>query len=385
MLTMLATCLLLTSCQDVEEPANTIPTVKTDAVTNIGIRDAFVSGSVSSKSYCKFLLSTQQDLSDAIEINARCMDEENGLYTGELSQLTSNTTYYVALCATDGYSEVKGNVQSFKTASCLSIADVTLADWDTGEQKPFQFALKSLLYTTTNNSLDYDATFVLEYDSNWNMSPNKKIGFGYETRRLFACYPWLNDIEDVTKIHLYANKYDFVYGSSEELSESNPNAHIALNHAMAKVTFEIKKSSDANLDFTLGSVNLRNVWTRPVNAILFDCYFNLLTGKMSEGDVSYGHDGLFVTDLNLELSTTDAKTVDFYVIPNTFADYDAMLKLYSKESWSNSFQSELSGTTWSAGKHYTYPVTVTPIGLQIGDVRVEEWQNNEGGSIIINK
>lgn len=385
MLTMLATCLLLTSCQDVEEPANTIPTVKTDAVTNIGIRDAFVSGSVSSKSNCKFLLSTQQDLSDAIEINARCIDEENGLYTGELSQLTSNTTYYVALCATDGYSEVKGNVLSFKTASCLSIADVTLADWDTGEQKPFQFALKSLLYTTTNNSLDYDATFVLEYDSNWNMSPNKEIGFGNETRRLFACYPWLNDIEDVTKIHLYANKYDFVYGSSEELSESNPNAHIALNHAMAKVTFEIKKSSDANLDFTLGSVNLRNVWTRPVNAILFDCYFNLLTGKMSEGDVSYGHDGLFVTDLNLELSTTDAKTVDFYVIPNTFADYDAMLKLYSKESWSNSFQSELSGTTWSAGKHYTYPVTVTPIGLQIGDVRVEEWQNNEGGSIIINK
>ena len=51
-LTMLATCLLFTSCQDVEEPANTIPTVKTDAVTNIGIRDAFVSGTVSSKSNC---------------------------------------------------------------------------------------------------------------------------------------------------------------------------------------------------------------------------------------------------------------------------------------------------------------------------------------------
>ena len=384
-LTMLATCLLFTSCQDVEEPANTIPTVKTDAVTNIGIRDAFVSGTVSSKSNCKFLLSTQQDLSDAIEINARCIDEEKGLYSGELSQLTSNTTYYVALCATDGYSEVKGNVQSFKTASCLSIADVTLADWDTGEQQPFQFALKSLLYTTTNNSLDYDATYVLEYGNNWYMSPNKEIGFGNETRRLFACYPWLDDITDVTNIHLYANKYDFVYGSSEELSESNPNAHIALNHAMAKVTFEIKKSTDSNLDFTIGYVNLRNSWTKNVNAILFDCYFNLLTGEMSEGEVGYGHDGLFVSDLSLELSATDAKTVDFYVIPNTFANNDATLTLYSKDSWSNSFQSGLGGVTWSAGKHYTYPVTVTPIGLQIGDVRVEEWQNNNGGSIIINK
>ena len=154
---------------------------------------------------------------------------------------------------------------------------------------------------------------------------------------------------------------------------------------MAKVTFEIKKSTDSNLDFTVGYVNLRNSWTTHVNAILFDCYFNLLTGEMSEAEVGYGHDGLFVSDLSLELSATDAKTVDFYVFPNTFADNDAMLVLYSKESWSNSFQSGLGGATWSAGKHYTYPVTVTPIGLQIGDVRVEEWQNNNGGSIIINK
>ena len=384
-MTILATSLLFMACQDVEEPAYTIPTVKTDAVTNIGMRDAFVSGSVSSKSNCKFLLSTQQDLSDAIEINARCIDEEKGLYTGELSQLSSSTTYYVALCATDGYSEVKGNVQSFKTASCLSVADVTLADWDTGEQQPFQFALKTLLYTTTNGTMDYDATFVLEYGNNWYLSPNKEVGFGNETRRLFACYPWLDDITDVTKIHLYANKYDFVYGSSEELSETNPNAHIAMNHAMAKVTFEIKKSTDSNLNFTVGAVNLCNSWYHDVNAILFDGYFNLLTGKMSEGDASYGHDGLFINELNLELSATEVQTVDFYVIPTSFEDNDTMLLLYSKDSWSNLLQSGLGGATWSAGKHYIYPVTVTPIGLQIGDVRVEEWQNNNGGSIIINK
>ena len=88
-MTILATSLLFMACQDVEEPAYTIPTVKTDAVTNIGMRDAFVSGSVSSKSNCKFLLSTQQDLSDATEINALCIDEEKGLYIGELSQLSS--------------------------------------------------------------------------------------------------------------------------------------------------------------------------------------------------------------------------------------------------------------------------------------------------------
>lgn len=384
-LATLVSCFLFASCQDVEEPTNTIPTVRTDAVTEIGMRDALVSGSVTSKSNCKFLLSTQPDLSDAIDFNARCIDEEKGLYTGELSQLLANTTYYVALCATDGYSEVKGNIQSFRTASCLTIADVTLADWETGKQEPFNSALKSQLYTTTGNSLVYDATYILEYGNNWYMSPAKEIGFGNETRRFYACDPWLESIEDVTKIHLYANKYDFVYGSSEELSESNPNAHITMNHAFAKVTFEIKKSSDSNFNLVVGDANMRNSWTKHVNAIKFDSYFNLLTGEMSEDDEYYGHDGLFINQLNLELSATEVQTVDFYVIPTSFEDKDAMLILYAKDNWSNSFESALSGTSWSAGKHYTYPVTVTPVGLQIGSVRVEEWQNNNGGSIIINK
>ena len=383
-LTSLAMCLFFAACQDVEEPTNTIPTVKTDAVTEVRTRDALVSGSVSTKSICRFLLSTQQDLSEGTVIDARCIDEEKGLYTGELSKLTPNTTYYVALSATDGYSEIRGNIQSFKTLSCLTIADVTLADWESGEQKPFQSDLTSCLYTTTNGNLEYDATYSIKNSNGWYMSPAKEIVFGNETRRIYAYHPAIEGTNDITKIHLHANQYDFVYGSSEELSESNPAAHIALHHVMAKVTFEIKKSSDNNFDFTVGHANLRNAWTTHVNAIPFDCYFNLLTGELSEGEAGYGHDGLFINELSLNLSATETKSVDFYVIPTSFADNDAILALYSKDSWSNSFQSGLGGISWSAGRHYTYQVTVTPVGLQIGDVYVEEWQNNEGGSIVIN-
>lgn len=380
-LATLVSCFLFASCQDVEEPTINIPTVRTDAVTDIGMRDALVSGSVTSKSsYCQFLLSEQPDLSDVGRrlVDARCIDEEKGLYTGELRWLEANTTYYVALRATDGFSEVTGNIQSFRTASCLTIADVTLADWETGKQEPFRPAasqsnLYSQLYTTTGNSLVYDATYYLSFHRNsWCMSPAKEIGFGNETRRFYAYDPWLVGIEDVTKIHLYANKYDFVYGSSEELSESNPNAHITMNHAFAKVTFEIKKSSDSNFNLVVGKARMCNSWTKHVNAIKFDSYLNLLTGEMSEDDEYYGHTGLFINKLNLELSATDVQTVDFYVIPTSFEDNDAMLILYEKDNWSNSFESALSGTSWSAGKHYTYPVTVTPVGLQIGGVQVEE-------------
>lgn len=258
-LVTLVSCFLFASCQDVEEPTINIPTVRTDAVTDIGMRDALVSGSVTAKSdFCYFLLSKQPDLShdrpDVESFHADCIDEEKGLYTCELRWLEANTTYYVALCAYYDHATVKGNIQSFRTASSLTIADVTLADCETGKQEPFNSALKSQLYTTTGNSLVYDATYELEYGNNWYMSPAKEIGFGNETRRFYACDPWLKSIEDVTKIHLYANKYDFVYGNSEELSESNPKATISFKHALSRITFKVKHTEAYGEDFTLSSL-----------------------------------------------------------------------------------------------------------------------------------
>lgn len=382
-LTSLIVCLLLVGCQDVEEPLNTIPTVKTDAVTEVGMKEAFVSGSVSSKSSCTFLLSKQQDLSDAIAINARCTDETNGIYKGELGQLSPNTTYYVALCATDGYSQVIGNVQSFTTASCLGIANVTLADWDTGEQQPFQSTVSSILYSKTLGELLYDLQFTLAYGNGWSMSPAREIGFEKgDTLKFFAYYPTMDDIQDYTRMHIDANT-DFVYGNSEELSSSKPNANIALKHLMAKVSFEVKISGDDDRSIKLQYANLRNAWTIQSNAIALDCYFNLLSGELSEGDAYYGHDGL-LTQCDFELSTENSLTIDFYVIPTTFKEGEVVFQLYS-DHWSEIISSTLGEASWLSGQHYIYPVVITSSGLQIGTVRVEEWENNEGGSIIVNK
>lgn len=381
-LTSLFSCLLFMGCQDVEEPANTLPTVKTDAVTEIGIRNAIVTGSVSSHSICKFLLSTQLDLSDALEFTAICTDEGQGLYKGDLNQLMPNTTYYVALCATDGYSEIKGNVLSFQTISCLGIADVMLADWNTGALQPFDKSIASFLYTTQEPEWHFDGRFTVEYGNSWHMSPSQDIYFYGSKKRFYACHPLNENVQDVTKISLSANM-DFVYGSSEELSESNPNAHIALKHAMAKVSFAVKKSTDNLAEFVLGTVNLRNNYQMESTAISLSAIFNLLTGEMAR-EVIAGHDGLFFNG-EAVLDSDKPVNVDFYVFPTNFAKGEVMLNLYGKNDWSNSFSNFLDDSKWEEGKHYTYPVTLTSVGLQIGDVRVEEWQNNEGGSIIINQ
>ena len=140
-------CILLTGCQNVEEPMNTVPSVKTDKVMFIGMTRARLSGNVSSKSNCKFLLSTQEDLSDAVELDAMIGDDEGNTYYRYLDNLTPATTYYVALYATDGYSKVIGNIETFKTNGSLGIADVTLEDWDTGEKQAFKNNIPCFLYS----------------------------------------------------------------------------------------------------------------------------------------------------------------------------------------------------------------------------------------------
>lgn len=384
----LTACILLTGCQNVEEPTNTVPSVKTDKVMFVGMTRARLVGNVSSKSICKFLLSTHEDLSEAVELDAMIGDEEGNTYYRYVDNLTPATTYYVALYATDGYSKVIGNIESFKTNSCLGIAEVTLEDWDTGEKQVFNNNIPCFLYSESNGEWIQSCFLDLLFaEDKWTISGKDNIGFDDGNKKIYAYYSTgeLN-VEDCTKIHLWAN-YDFLYGSSEVLNNENPNAHIAMKHALAKVSFEIKKDEAYKEEFVVTTANLRNNYNyegRDYNAIKFDAFFNLLTGEFSEGKIGFGHDGLFIKDIKIYIESEKANTIDYFVIPTSFDDNQAMLQLIPSDGWNKSFESPLGKATWESGKHYTYPVTVTAAGLVIGDVRVEEWQNNEGETIIIN-
>lgn len=379
----LTTCILLTGCQNVEEPTNTVPTVKTDKVTLVGMNSAHLVGNVSSKTIGKFLLSTNEDLSDAVELNAE-IDEHNTYYR-YVDNLTPATTYYVALYATDGYSKVIGNIESFKTSSCLGIAEVTLEDWDTGEKQAFNNNLPCFLFSESNGEWIQSCFLDLLFsEDKWTTSGKDNIGFDDGNKKIYAYHSTgeLN-VEDCTKIYLWGSA-DFIYGNSEVLNNENPNAHIAMKHAMAKVSFEIKKDAEYKDEFVIKYANLRNNYKGgDYNAIKLDAFFNLLTGEFSEGKIGFGHDGLFTKDLELAIDSEKGNTIDFFAIPTSFDDNQAMLILTAYGSW-KSFESPLGKATWESGKHYTYPVTVTATGLVIGDVRVEEWYNQEGETIIIN-
>ena len=136
---ILLACLTLVGCQDVEEPLNTVSTVVTNEV-EVSSNYIFLTGSVSSKAECYFLISISEDMADAERLHAE-IDYSGGdlpadweYYCG-LGDLQPGTTYYVVLCATDGRSEVRGNVVSFTTLDVLHISSVTYTPW--GERDGF--------------------------------------------------------------------------------------------------------------------------------------------------------------------------------------------------------------------------------------------------------
>ena len=70
-----------------------------------------------------------------------------------------------------------------------------------------------------------------------------------------------------------------------------------------------------------------------------------------------------------------------YVIPTSFAENEVIFNL----NWGSVGSIALPTEKWEAGKHYDYPLEITKTGLKLGEVKVEEWENNNGGSIIINQ
>lgn len=271
----------------------------------------------------------------------------------------------------------------------MGIESVMCMNWDEDKYVPFTGDnIITFTYAVSDEelSLEYSSLWVTYEDGGWTLPFAYKniIGFKNRKKRIYAYTPYIAEQDMPRCIHVYANTNDVLYGHSQDMSESDPNAKIILNHALTKVTFDIKMEEGTNSDLTIDMLNLRNANTdEKVDAIRLDGFLDLFTGGMSEGIVHYGHDGLF-KECNFTLSAEKAQGVDFYVIPNSFSEGHAMLVLSEKGNSTNSFVVYLGDTTWKSGKHYTYPITITPVGVQMGDVRIDEWENNEGGTITIN-
>ena len=138
---MLLACVALYGCQEIEEPINNIPTVTTHEVEKVGTTTAYLTGEISEKNFVrgKFLLSTTEEFTDYIEVDANAKGMQ---FYADIEGLATGTTYYCILSVTDGRSEVKGKVVKFTTQnnSVAEIVDLGLsvkwASFNVGASKP---------------------------------------------------------------------------------------------------------------------------------------------------------------------------------------------------------------------------------------------------------
>ena len=384
-MTLLFSCLWAVACQSVEEPVRTEPTVRTEEVREIGREEAKVTGYVDVSSICSFLLSTLPDLSDAWQVEARLTDAATGSYEGVLSSLSPNTTYYVALSASDGQTNVVGNIQMFTTLPAVGIGKVFLWDWTAigAESRRLPYVNDSMgafLYSLPEGGEDCLVEASNLYVSYENGAWALPVAFDIEeAAKYFAVYaPYQENYGEFHQVRVAANT-DFLAGVSGPVHSQSPYADIDLYHRMAKVTLEVQISEVSNVDYTLGTVALQNA--QQGSAIVRWADFDMWTQEMTPV-VEENHDGLLV-DCDVRLDSEKATVIDFYVVPTSFLQGEVVLLLTEKGSLESRLAAPFGDTDWESGLHYVYPVTITSSGLQIGDVRLEDWENNEGGTIII--
>lgn len=355
-LIMLLACLTLNSCQDIEEPVNNIPTVTTDAVKMYEAGTfAALSGSVTSKAECYFLISPAEDMIPAriIEADVRYDSElEEYVCNSEVSDLISGTTYYVALCATDGRSEVRGNVVSFTTTAYLSIESVR---WN-GEM--YSADVIGVYLANDNQFVPSgygnmialrNSTDISSYDLRKNVVLNEpSIAYAYSPYD--DTYP--GSALDEIDVRTYGYN-DYLYGSCE-VTPTNPKANIELKSALAKLHFVF--STDNEEDITINSINLCNTNKEIEDeALSISGKLDLATGEISPTSI-LGHDGIVrKLDYNNVIHSGISTYSEMLVIPTTFGNEEIVLNVQANGDF---VQVPIAGTTWEKGKTYEIAIKV---------------------------
>lgn len=340
-LLVLLACITFSGCQEVEDPVNNVPTVTTDVIEKFFAEGAYVSGTVSSRAECYFLVSISEDLADARQVKAYGTIPR---LSAEVGDLKPGTTYYCALCATDGRSVVKGNVQSFKTNSYLSIGSV-----ENGDAKA---EIIGTYLTDEKQELvsSYYGNMKTTYKSQrWNLSSNVTLTDAPYTVYAYSPYSEKNTNESLNEVYVGAGRNDFFYGKSGVVNSSNPTANIVMQSALAHLRFSV---STDNESITIDDVNLRNAHSAPEVLSIYG-YMNVATGMITPG-TNPGHDGIIVP-LNLSIKKGATEGVSMFVIPTSFEAGEIVFRVHLGTQY---IDVPLSAATWEKGKKYEIAVKV---------------------------
>ena len=176
-----------------------------------------------------------------------------------------------------------------------------------------------------------------------------------ENANIYAYYPY-SPKTDFTQISVDITPYtntgqsEYLYGRSEASAE-NPKAYISFKHALARVTFSIKRGKEDVGNGKLTKVCLGNA----VNSkapISTRGTMDIMTGSITP---VYSQNASIALPVDNTLDSSSPVNIDFLVIPTQAVAEEVELALTVDDAL---YVVKLPSVEWVGGQQYTYPVFI---------------------------
>ena len=220
------------------------------------------------------------------------------------------------------------------------------------------------------------------YQKPW-LFPNGSIYLNTDPATIYAYYPYASTNStlsvpiDITN-NATTGQTDYLYGAgTATVNSESPTAHIKFNHALTRLTFNIKLSNISTLTNLLTGVSLKNT-SGGDTAVAVKGNMNIMTGSIKRTiNTSASIDYSMKTTLD-SLKTT---SVDMLVMPVSVNKNMTVSMVIDGKTYSV----VLPSITFQAGNQYTYSVLVSirDTRLIIGDCTITEWKNETASSTTV--
>lgn len=240
---------------------------------------------------------------------------------------------------------------------------------------------------------------------NWTLSGSAWSGAPFYLQNrvgdVYAYFPFNANATDMDAIPVKPGHVDYMYGTKTNVSKAQPKADIAMNHALAMISFTFNRinypgecllqsiivknlPTVGTMNLTSGDIALQSgeEATGDMNIDYFqnNTYSNTLPaiptqgtiGTMTEGIAPAFH-AMVLPMEGLPTTITNDKLYATIQIDNT--NYNVTLDVKNNRT---------SGSTaWERGKHYTYNLTLSGSSLVISSVTVNKWTSGGFSNIPI--
>lgn len=209
---------------------------------------------------------------------------------------------------------------------------------------------------------------------------------------LYACYPVVSsvtnrgdvnhsvavtvNVTDAAKDFTASGQTDYMYATPQTATPAARTVSFTMNHALAKVSFKVKKSTSVKETLSLKEVEILSATNRLQTGT---GNMNLTTGNLTA--LASGSSLVLKNTTGISLPTSLSQpNVTCLLAPMTAIESVLSFRLTVRvggETSDRTFETKtVKEVQWQAGKHYVYVITVDKMKAGLNGAQIEGWQSD---------